>query len=1431
MNAQALDPNLLGREFVQPLPNNPDGDAEEEVNIEESKRDFNAIPTGHDDETEMRAMSDADLEKSRLPDQLDLKQIFEDSVRHRTAAGGHVKKVAVVVEDLTVVGRGAAGTRIPDNLSPITGLLGFLWPPNWFAKDKKTEFDILHDVSAFCRDGEMLLVLGRPGAGCSSFLRVVANERKNFLAVKGDISYGGIPADEFKRFMGECIYAPEEDAHYPTLTVQQTLDFALRMKTPRHLPGMDRKRDFRRLSADVIMRMFGLTKQKDTVVGNEWIRGLSGGERKRTTISEAMVSSSPVNCWDCSTRGLDAASAYDYAKSLRVMSDVLCKTTIASFYQASENIYQLFDRVMVLEKGRCIYFGPIGQAKQYFIDLGFECEARKTTPDFLTGITNPQERIIRKGFEGKVPLDPIALEAAWKSSEACRQADKDRRSVREEIERDEPSKDFIAEVKANKAKHARKSSVYNVSIFSQAFGLAYREAQLQMGNKLGLISRYASVIIQALIYGSVFYQLPTDSSGAFRRGGAIFSAILQNAFMSQAEMPGCFMGRSVVQKQKSYAMYHPAAFHLSQVLLDIPILLLQVILFSVISYWMYGLQPDAGKFFIYVAGLFITAMCITELFRMLGNLSPSMFLSQQVMGMLLILLLIYCGYFIPYWNMRPWLIWIFWINPIAYAFKGLYLNEMNGLTFDCSNSGYFPFGEGYTDPAYRVCALTGSIPGETSTDGSQFVAVSVAFDTNQMSINLAAVAFFWVFFVFVNCCGLEFLQWTAGGFTRKVYKGGVAPVENEITEADAKDVSVSSNEMEKVMTMVGTEFMWKDIQYTVKVKEGKRLLLDHVNGWIKPGQMTALMGSSGAGKTTLLDVLAQRKTQGKVDGTMLLDGRPLRRDFERITGYVEQMDVHNGFVTVREALRFSAKLRQESDISTKEKYEYVEKVLKMMDMENIGEAMIGSLDAGVGISVEERKRLTIGMELVARPHILFLDEPTSGLDAQSSYNIIKFCRKLADAGMPLVCTIHQPSSVLFEHFDRLLLLARGGKTVYFGDIGEKSKTMTAYFEKNGARKCLEEENPAEYILEAIGAGTSGNKISQDWPSIWSQSEEHKEMENELERMSNNSKPEDGKEPKEFATSMFYQFCQLYLRLNIVFWRNPSYNAGRIIQAIFIGLIIGFSNWKLGNSSSDLQQRILAIFLILILGIMLIVTALPVFMMMRELFRRDYSSKFYGWFPFSLGMIVVEMPYLFVAATLCVVCCYWSVGLDSTGDNNFYFWIAFVVFMFMVVSFGQLLASLSPNVALAMLILPIFNTILFLFSGVLAPPQTLPVFWRSWMYHLDPFRYFLEGIITTILKPVVVTCNERDLYTYLVPPGQTCGEYSAEFLSLTTGYVANPESTTTCSYCMYSRGEDFYNNLGWSYDNRWRNFGLLWAYWAFNIFAGAFFVWLFRKQSR
>ncbi|KYR00643.1 ABC transporter G family protein [Tieghemostelium lacteum] len=1427
--------------------NNPTPPTSPNIQVEAEKQQFNQIASELELESEKLRITDQqkkDIESGvtgtvMSDEDFKLRKYFENSLRMEMEAGGKPKKMGVSIRNLTVVGRGADVSVINDMLSPIKWIASLFNPFAWSKTSfEGSKFNILNDVSAFCKDGEMLLVLGRPGAGCSTFLRVISNQRKSYISVKGDVTYGGIPNKEWERYRGEAIYTPEEDIHYPTLTVHQTLDFALKCKTPGNRLNDETKRSFRDKIFNLIVGMYGIVHQRNTIVGNEYVRGCSGGERKRITISEAMVSSASINCWDCSTRGLDAASALDYAKSLRIMSDTLNKTTIASFYQAGESIYELFDKVLILEKGRCIYFGPIHHAKQYFMDLGFDCEPRKSTPDFLTGVTNPQERLVKPGFEDRVPQTSEDFEKCWKESKYYHEQLQLQADYEKQVEVQQPSIDFIHQFRHEKSKTARKKSPYTTSFVTQVKALTQRHFQIIWGDKFSICSRYFSVIIQALIYGSVFYQQDKSIAGLFSRGGAMFAALLFNAFLSQAELPMAFIGRRILQKQKSYAMYRPSAFHLAQVTSDLPIIFLQVFLFSIIAYFMFGLDYRADKFFIFCFILIGTALAATNLFRVFGNFCGSMYIAQNILIVFLIFMVTYAGYAIPYDKMHPWFQWFFWVNPFAYAFKALMANEFMGMDFECELSA-IPYGPSYNQSDYRVCPMVGGVQGELYLTGEAYLDKTLSFKTSDRALNTIVVYLFWILFTIMNCVAMEIFDWTGGGYTHKVYKPGKAPKMNDVEEEklqtkivlEATDVS----KMKNTLSMRGGVFTWQHIKYTVPVPapENKRLLLDDIEGWIKPGQMTALMGSSGAGKTTLLDVLAKRKTVGTIEGTSKLNGKPLAIDFERITGYVEQMDVHNPYLTVRECLRFNAKLRQDPQIPLKEKFEYVESVLEMMEMKHLGDALIGDLESGVGISVEERKRLTIGVELVAKPHILFLDEPTSGLDAQSSYNIIKFIRKLADAGMPLVCTIHQPSSVLFEHFDRLLLLAKGGKTVYFGDIGQKSSVLTQYFQRHGVRACTESENPAEYILEAIGAGVHG-KTDVDWSAAWKSSQEchaiHQEL-NSIEQTSSQTHGDDEK-PREFATGPWYQLWEVYKRMNLIWWRDPFYSFGRFVQACLVGLIIGFSFWDLQNSSTDMQQRIFVVFQSLLLGIMLIFNALPHFFFQREYFRRDYASKVYSWHAFGVSIVFVEIPYLVVTGTLFFVCMYWTAGLEFNNATGFYYWFSFMMYLFFCVSFGQALAAVCINMFFAMIIVPLIIVFLFLFAGVMVPPDQLPHFWESWMYHLNPARYFLEGLVTNVLGNVNVVCEPEDLVRFTPPPGQTCDSYTKTFSEYASGYVTTIDGVdTNCGYCAFKSGTEYFNTLDWSYDNRWRNWGILTCFWAFNIVLVIVFVYLTKKGTR
>ena len=238
----------------------------------------------------------------------------------------------------------------------------------------------------------------------------------------------------------------------------------------------------------------------------------------------------------------------------------------------------------------------------------------------------------------------------------------------------------------------------------------------------------------------------------------------------------------------------------------------------------------------------------------------------------------------------------------------------------------------------------------------------------------------------------ELFDFTSGGggalefkrskASKKQVKAATAPsdeekVQHPSTNSSASNGTLGAQEEETLQEISGSEsiFTWENVEYTVPYLGGERKLLNKVDGYAKPGVMVALMGASGAGKTTLLNTLSQRQKMGVVGGDMLVDGRPLGTEFQRGTGFCEQMDLHDGTATIREALEFSAVLRQDRSIPRAEKIAYVDKIIDLLELSDMQDALVRSL------GVEQRKRVTIGVELAAKPSLLlFLDEPTSGLE-------------------------------------------------------------------------------------------------------------------------------------------------------------------------------------------------------------------------------------------------------------------------------------------------------------------------------------------------------------------------------------------------------------------------------------------------------------------
>lgn len=543
---------------------------------------------------------------------------------------------------------------------------------NIFGIGKKgREVNILKDFRGVVNPGEMVLVLGRPGSGCTTFLKVIANQRYGYTGIDGEVLYGPFDAKTFaKQYRGEAVYNQEDDVHHPTLTVGQTLGFALDAKTPGKRPHGMSKGEFKDKVITTLLKMFNIEHTRNTIVGNPFVRGVSGGERKRVSIAEMMVTSGTVLAWDNSTRGLDASTALDYAKSLRVMTNIYKTSTFVSLYQASENIYKQFDKVLVIDAGRQVYFGPANEARTYFEGLGFKEKPRQTTPDFLTGCTDEFEREYAEGRSASdSPHSPETLAESFTKSKFTtllnEQMTEYRKTVAEDKQRHE---DFEVAVRDSKRKGARAKSVYSIPYYLQIWALMQRQFLIKWQDKFSLVVSWITSIVVAIVLGTVWLDLPTTSAGAFTRGGLLFISLLFNAFQAFSELASTMIGRPIVNKHRAYTFHRPSALWIAQIIVDTAFSAAQILVFSIMVYFMCHLVRDVGAFFTFYLIIVSGYLAMTLFFRTVGCLCPDFDYAIKFAATIITLFVLTSGYLIQYPTEKVWIRWIYWIKYVISSY-------------------------------------------------------------------------------------------------------------------------------------------------------------------------------------------------------------------------------------------------------------------------------------------------------------------------------------------------------------------------------------------------------------------------------------------------------------------------------------------------------------------------------------------------------------------------------------------------------------------------------------------------------------------------------------------------------------------------------------------------------------------------------------------
>jgi ABC-type multidrug transport system ATPase subunit len=456
-----------------------------------------------------------------------VRQFLQSQSGHRDGRSN----LALIFKDLTIsapdtgpatvktLPRAVLNTFGPDQLAFIRGLVG--WKP------KTPSLNILSGVTGILKPGEMLFVLGRPGSGCSTFLRAAANQSASTLSISGDLNFSGIPHNVFKtKHQRETIYLPEEDRHIASLSVAQTLRFALKMSIPSDFNG-----DLDEL-VTTVAKMFGLEHALSTPVGGPYSPGVSGGEKKRVSIAEVLAAGSSVQCFDNSTSGLDSATALDFVEALRQLTDVGQKTTLATLYQAGQGIYDAFDKVLLLSEGRQVFFGPTGEAEGYLRGLGYLKIPGQTTAEFLVTVTDPAQRTFEPGSPAASIVTSEDLARAFRASD-----------------RYQALVDEIAWYEASTPAPSLSTTSYNLSFSRQVWECLHREYQLVSAQRMVYYIKWATTVILSLVIGSEYFNLTADAAGAFPRSGILFYSLIFNGWLQFPELFDAHTNRPVLERQ------------------------------------------------------------------------------------------------------------------------------------------------------------------------------------------------------------------------------------------------------------------------------------------------------------------------------------------------------------------------------------------------------------------------------------------------------------------------------------------------------------------------------------------------------------------------------------------------------------------------------------------------------------------------------------------------------------------------------------------------------------------------------------------------------------------------------------------------------------------------------------------------------------------
>ncbi|CAI5960868.1 unnamed protein product [Closterium sp. NIES-64] len=1100
-------------------------------------------------------------------------------------------------------------------------------------------------------------------------------------------------------------------------------------------------------------QILGLDVCADTVVGSALRRGISGGQKKRVATGEALVSAKQVLLMDEISTGLDSSTTFLITRCLRHISHLHRATTLVALLQPAPETYELFDDVLLLAEGHVIFHGPREDVLPFFNSLGFQCPPRKAEADFLQEVLSvkDQGQYWANTEQPHRFIPAQALAAAFSDTQRAKE------------QQAQLSTPFPKESSPKGALEHRQYVLTAREIFD---AMVQRQLLLFKRTSFIYFASIAKIILMALVTSTVFLfpEMNVTVAGGQIYLGAIFFGLIVMLFNGGSETPILIERLPIFYRERDALLYPAWSYAIPMALICIPYSAALAVAWTSIVYFLVGFAPNADRFFAQMLMWFLIHQVGMSLFRFVASVGRSRGVANTFGTFALIVLFLLGGFVIAKENIPPWWIWAYWMSPLAYAQNALAVNEFKAPRWQVPVPG--------SNMTMGDIVLTSrSLPTEDSWRWigiGAFVGFILVFNT----LTILALTFLNPYAAEQQVVSEEQLQarhmartgemmdekkHSRGSRKRSKSRGSRSSGALDKYRKKSVDASADASAVAEageagvrgmVLPFEPLSLSFSSVNYYVDMPaemkeegaEGDRLqLLRNVSGAFRPKVLTALVGVSGAGKTTLMDVLAGRKTGGYIEGDVRVSGYPkVHETFARVSGYCEQDDIHTPQVTVYESLLYSAWLRLPQDVDKDVREDFVEEVMELVELEALRGSIVG-LPGVNGLSTEQRKRLTIAVELVANPSIIFMDEPTSGLDARAAAIVMRTVRNTVNTGRTVLCTIHQPSIDIFEAFDELLLMTLGGQVIYFGPLGVHSQHLIDYFQAvPSVPRIPTGYNPATWMLD-ITTPAASERTGVDFVDLYHKSDLFRRNQELVESLKT---PPPGQQDLHFATehstSLVTQFYVNLWKRSAMYWRAPDYNAVRYIFCTVFALLIGLVFFGLGKKTATMLDIFNVMGALYTTSIFMAwnnsAAVQPLVAVERTVYYREKAAGLYGALPYAFAQGLIELPYVLVQTFLYCIITYALVQFEWTAAKFWWYFLFMFITLFCFVMYGLLAISITPNEQLAMLLSSFFVPFWNLLCGFIVPRPQIPVWWQ-WFYWLTPISYSLYGLIESQLGDI------------------------------------------------------------------------------------------------